>query len=161
MPDRNTDVVIPSHAFPQPAITGDVEVGHITIEGGARLTIEGSLQSASATVLGAASGPGSWQDAEAGSIALTTNSWSEFTAYPNPFQSGFTLAASGLVTADTPLDVTLLAIDGKCVGLYHGDLLHVNEQLGQATSQLAAGVYIVRVSTGNDVQSIRLVKEEE
>jgi Domain of unknown function (DUF1939) len=161
MPDRNTDVVIPSHAFPQPAITGDVEVGHITIEGGARLTIEGSLQSASATVLGAASGPGSWQDAEAGSIVLTTNSWSEFTAYPNPFQSGFTLAASGLVTADTPLDVTLLAIDGKCVGLYHGDLLHVNEQLGQATSQLAAGVYIVRVSTGNDVHSIRLVKEEE
>lgn len=161
MPDRTTDVVIPGHAFPQPAITGDVEVAHITLEPGARLTIDGRLQSASSEVDGVAAGPGTWEDAVQGSIPLQTDAWSSFTAYPNPYQAGFMLAASGLITTETILDVHMLSMDGKCVEACKGDLNRINQHFADATSQLAPGVYIVRISTGHDVHSIRVIKETE
>lgn len=83
-------------------------------------------------------------------------------AYPNPFSQHVTLVLhcdeSSMGQAYT---VTMMDMTGRIIGSEHGHATtnKTKVDLSHHTDSLAPGIYIVRVELGDQVQSIRIVKE--
>jgi hypothetical protein len=86
---------------------------------------------------------------EVSTISLTSNQTSEFKAYPNPVKDILTLEGNGKITG---------------VSVYNslGVLVHTaspNEITTKINmSQYKRGIYLVKVSMGNDMKTVRIIK---
>jgi hypothetical protein len=81
------------------------------------------------------------------------NSLLSVQAYPNPSSSQFTLDVAGSSKEKVSIIVTDL------LGRMHQQLQGSANQTYKVGSKLAAGVYIVQVSQGDKVETVRIVKE--
>jgi hypothetical protein len=86
---------------------------------------------------------------EVSTISLTSNQSSEFKAYPNPVKDILTLEGNGKITG---------------VSVYNslGVLVHASSPSEMTTkidmSQYKRGIYLVKVSMGNDIKTVRIIK---
>jgi hypothetical protein len=91
-------VIIEANAFPQPAVVGTANAGHIHIEEGAHLFVHGTLNVQAIDGLAQVSGTGTLhQGAE--TISLATPVLAQFVVYPNPFEDRFDIAVNGVFEA--------------------------------------------------------------
>jgi hypothetical protein len=83
----------------------------------------------------------------------------EFAGYPNPFINNSILKFS--VEKETDYTVTLFnSIGGKVAVLEHGRALEGKQNTVILNgSRLPAGVYVVQLTTGTTVRTIKLVKK--
>lgn len=85
-------------------------------------------------------------------IAVTNGVGTSLTAWPNPFENGFTVELSGM--GAEPVQLSLCDLTGRQVWQA------VQEQDGRVTVavELAAGVYLLRMQQGGQASTVRMMK---
>ncbi len=159
IPDAETDAIIPSNAFPQPAIKGNVQVQNLVIEEGSHLFVNGHLEvTGQLQNQGEMSGKGTY-GYKGEIIPLSNTSQAEFSAYPNPGNSNIQLMANGYYEGHELLYVAITSADGKLIADLKGNLTEINTELHQIFNTQSGGVYILRIITNGSQNVIRVVKE--
>ncbi len=83
----------------------------------------------------------------------------EFVVYPNPIQSGtFSIAKVGSNDAYASYNVTLQDVSGKVYYSKENTLDSASNELATMVNKLGSGVYLLRISSGDDQQVVRLLK---
>ncbi len=80
----------------------------------------------------------------------------QWSIYPNPFQSEVHIVSNA---PDLDLRVVLSGIDGKVLFQSQGNPAVINPQLGNFSSQLPAGVYLLSIQDGTQRMVEKLIKQ--
>lgn len=78
--------------------------------------------------------------------------------FPNPAAAGAEIAINGLTDLSESVQVDVYGLDGRPVVSLEGILSDVNADLAARVQALPAGMYQVKVSTTEQVQTLRLIK---
>jgi hypothetical protein len=158
IPTAERDVIIVGTAFPQPAISGDVEVNNLIIENNAHIFLQGNLLvNSGLNNLGEITGYGS-VTVNSATVNLQGMETAEFSLFPNPTNGEVNILVNGNYDASQNFQVELISPDGKLIKSINGNLLDVNTELSVALSDGASGVYFIRI-VSNDAQMLKIVKE--
>jgi glycosidase len=159
VPNEHSIVVVPSNAFPQPAVQEFAEVLSLNIEEGAHLFVNGHLEvNGELNNNGEVSGRGSLHGNLIGDVALQGGAIGAFSVFPNPTDGDIQLVTNGLIDANATVTVILVSADGKLLSAKAGNIASVNEQLRGAMDGLSSGVYFLTINS-NDVQNtIKVVR---
>ncbi|MFM2000568.1 MAG: hypothetical protein RL204_2515, partial [Bacteroidota bacterium] len=158
IPTAERDVIIVGTAFPQPAISGDVEVNNLIIENNAHLFMQGNLLvNNGLDNLGEITGYGS-VTVNGTTVNLQGMETAEFSLFPNPTNGEVHIIVNGNYDENQFFHVELISPDGKLIKSIKGNLLDVNSELSTALSDSANGVYFIRIIS-SDAQMLRIVKE--
>lgn len=79
--------------------------------------------------------------------------------FPNPAAAGAEIAINGLTDLSESVQVEVYGLDGRPVITLEGILSDVNGDLAARVQALPAGMYQVKVSTTEQVQTLRLIKQ--
>ncbi|MFM7233294.1 MAG: T9SS type A sorting domain-containing protein, partial [Flavobacteriales bacterium] len=150
-------VIIPSNAFPQPAVVGLASAHHVVVEEGAHLFVHGELNIQSIEGLEDVSGTGVLNRGGE-TISLATPVLAQFVVYPNPFEDRFDIAVNGVFAADTRLHAELMTTEGRIIQTYSATLSDLNGRLNADMNDKPSGMYLLRI-VGGESQVLRLVKQ--
>lgn len=78
--------------------------------------------------------------------------------FPNPAAAGAEIAINGLTDLSESVQVEVYGLDGRPVVTLEGILSEVNADLAARVQALPAGMYQVKVSTTEQIQTLRLIK---
>lgn len=79
--------------------------------------------------------------------------------FPNPAAAGAEIAINGLTDLSESVQVEVYGLDGRPVVTLEGILSDVNADLAARVQALPAGMYQVKVSTTEQIQTLRLLKQ--
>jgi hypothetical protein len=78
--------------------------------------------------------------------------------YPNPSSAGATLAINGITDLSETVRVVVVALDGRTLQTLEGALTDVNKALNNQVEGLPMGMYTIKVSLADQVQTLKLIK---
>jgi hypothetical protein len=157
VPDDTTDVIVPSNAFPQPAIMGTASARKLKLEQGAQLSVYGELFVSELESELPVQGHGAFY-VNGVKHVLADAAIAEFMISPNPFSDNFTLQVKGNFDLSQLLNASVFNATGQLIGGSSGNLSVLQEFLNTQLQKAPSGVYLLRL-TGTDTQILRLVKE--
>lgn len=79
--------------------------------------------------------------------------------YPNPASNHVDIRINGNDALGQDIKLQLFSIEGREITTTSGSLTHNNQELNNAISRLAKGIYVVKITFANEIHTIRLVKE--
>ena len=147
VPVEGGKVIIPSNAFPQPALEANVSIGDLIMETGSHLYLNGVLDVEGELITeNQISGTGELNH-QGNAIALSNDISTQFSIYPNPVDETAVISVSGVFHSDEIISVIILSSDGKNIETLNGTLSAVNERLGNVLLDCASGVYYLQIIT--------------
>lgn len=84
---------------------------------------------------------------------------SDISLYPNPGTSGFTIRIDGLASGNAPMQISLVAMDGKEIIREEGNLTDINNQTKMGLENLPNGVYLLKIKWNESTRHIKWVKQ--
>jgi hypothetical protein len=83
----------------------------------------------------------------------------EFALMPNPASEGTRIGLDGISFGSEKVELSLFGIDGKSLLTLKGELSFINSELEKFIKTLSKGIYQIRLTALEEVNTLRLLKE--
>ena len=153
IPDEQSDVIIPSNAYPQPVLSREIKLNTLCIEEDAYLTTTSKIAASLSSFCNG-------KIIESATIQTPSNiqvDGFELELNPNPVNQFTDLLISNESGNTQHYTVEIFAADGKLVNRFAGNYADINLQLKPLYSQLKNGVYWLNCANDTATRSLKFI----